>query len=97
MADLNFNKLINVKQEQSVNNKKLYFYEILGFDELSYKKMIDMCIDLRNSKIDNIDLGDANSKNIDKKKFIKYNDIVNGYLKSMLDILQNKKIVYKIK
>ena len=99
LANLVFNKLVNVKQEQSINNKKLYAYEILGFDELGYKKIIDMCIDLRNSKIKDIDLK-ASKKKItknDEKKFIKYNDIVNGYLKSMLDTLQNKKIVYKIK
>jgi hypothetical protein len=99
LADIIFNKLINVKQEQSINNKKLYAYEILGFDEYSYKKMIDMCIDLRNSKIKDIDLKESKKKitKNDKEKFIDYNNIVNGYLKSMLDTLQNKKIVYKIK
>ncbi len=99
LADIIFNKLINVKQEQSVNNKKLYLYEILGFDESSYKRMIDMCIDLRNSKIKDIDLKESKKKitKNDEKIFIKYNDIVNRYVKSMLDTLQNKKIVYKIK
>ena len=96
IGDLGCNKLIDVKEEQSVNNKKLYFYEILGLDKSTYKKMIDMCIYLRNSKIDNIDPTDENSKNIDIKNIIKYNNSVNEYFKSMLDTLQNKKIVYKI-
>ena len=72
LADRQFNKLVNVKTEQTVEDKKLYEYEILGFNLNEYNYIINFCINLRNEGIVNIDtskkleIGDKRNKFINK-------------------------------
>ena len=97
LADIQFNKLINVLSTQTIDNKKLYMYEILGLDKKEYDKMIELCKKLKKFRIDKDMAESSNTSKLQKTIFVKINTEVESWYKYILDILENKQIKYVIR